>query len=279
MEDSVTIILPFQDSESLCLNTFGHSVTAPGHRYGPSVRSYYLIHFILKGKGTFCVNGMTYSLSAGQGFFIAPDYQTVYTADEQDPWVYIWVAFSGKEAKHITGAIGLTQHNPIFSSTESETLKNCIMAMLAHNRSNPIDKYHNLSMFYLFISTIADSQKQDAQLPVTTANDYVSNAISYIHGHINEPVTIEEIAGYVGLNRSYLSVLFKKQTGLSPIQYIQTCRITKAKHMLETSGLSIAGIAYSCGYQNPESFMKIFKRTFHMTPSAYRKQQAEKKNV
>ena len=275
MEDSITITLPPYEPQSLCLNTFGHSVTAPGHKYGPSVRSYYLIHFILEGKGTFCVNGNTYSLSKGQGFFIEPDYQTVYTADEQEPWVYIWVAFSGQHAKQLTNSIGLTQDTPIFFSTKGEMLKNYVMEMLEHNRSDPVDRYHNLGMLYLFLSTIADSQKQEANLPLTTANDHISHAISYIHGHINEPVTVEEIAGYVGLNRSYLSALFKKHTGLSPLQYIQTSRITKAEHMLQSSNLSIAAIANSCGYQNPESFMKIFKRSFGVSPSAYRKQFSE----
>lgn len=268
----MTIMLPTYESEGLILNTFGHSVTAPGHQYGPSVRSYYLIHYILRGKGTFQVNQTTYALSEGQGFFIAPDYQTVYTADEQEPWIYIWVAFSGKQAKEIMDSIGLEQDNPIFSSKEEKILKNCVMEMLAHNSSSPVDRYHNLSMLYLFLSTIANAQQQKEHLPAPSGNEYVAHAIQYIQGHVHDPITVADIASYLGLNRSYLSSLFKKHTGMPPLKYIQTFRITKAKHMLEASDISIAGIAYSCGYQKPESFMKIFKQQFGMSPSAYRKQ-------
>ena len=76
MEDMQSINVPPAEESNLFLTTFGHSVTGPGHRYGPAVRSYYLIHFILAGKGTFQANQHTYHLHAGQGFLIEPDYQT-----------------------------------------------------------------------------------------------------------------------------------------------------------------------------------------------------------
>ena len=53
MEDMQSINVPPAGESDLFLTTFGHSVTGPGHRYGPAVRSYHLIHFILAGKGTF----------------------------------------------------------------------------------------------------------------------------------------------------------------------------------------------------------------------------------
>ena len=49
MEDMQSINVPPAEESNLFLTTFGHSVTGPGHRYGPAVRSYYLIHFILCG--------------------------------------------------------------------------------------------------------------------------------------------------------------------------------------------------------------------------------------
>ena len=76
MEDMQSINVPPAGESDLFLTTFGHSVTGPGHRYGPAVRSYHLIHFILAGKGTFQANQHTYCLHAGQGFLIEPDYQT-----------------------------------------------------------------------------------------------------------------------------------------------------------------------------------------------------------
>ena len=76
METALSVNIPVYEHQQLSINAFGHSVTMPGHTYGPAVRPYYLIHFILEGKGEFIVNGTHYKLSAGKGFLIEPDYKT-----------------------------------------------------------------------------------------------------------------------------------------------------------------------------------------------------------
>ena len=268
METALSVNIPVYEHQQLSINAFGHSVTMPGHTYGPAVRPYYLIHFILEGKGEFIVNGTHYKLSAGKGFLIEPDYQTVYKADLEDPWTYIWIGFSGKDAWQAMTMLGLSQEQPIFKSEEKETLKTCVMSMIRRNRRNAADTFYSLSMLFLFLSTIAASSQDDS---LKGGNLYVDQAMAYIRSHIAEPLKTEDIARYVGLNRSYLSALFKEQTGLSPLNYIQRSRLTKAQHLLESSRLSVASIAYACGYQQPESLMKIFRQQYGMSPSAYRK--------
>ncbi|MGN0293028.1 MAG: helix-turn-helix domain-containing protein [Lachnospiraceae bacterium] len=274
MENSITFDFPSSQAQDmsmdLSLNSFGHSVTEPGHQYGPAVRSYYLIHYILDGEGEFQVNHIRYHLKKGQGFLIEPDYQTTYISDTDHPWTYIWIGFSGRTAGTIVNSLGLSQDNPIFTCSEGEHLKKYVLEIMRHNHPNPSDSYRAMGMFFLFISTIAGAQKD--QLPSSDGNTYVQHAISYIHRHISEPVLVEDIADYVGLNRSYLSTLFKTHTGMTPIRYIQNCRITKARHLLESSRLSVESIACSCGYQKAESLIKIFHQTYGCSPSTYRKQ-------
>lgn len=273
MENSITIDLPASEEQemhlNLNLNSFGYSATEPGHRYGPAVRSYYLIHYILEGEGEFQVNNIRYHLTKGQGFLIEPDYQTTYTSDADHPWTYIWIGFSGASSGAIIDSLGLSQDNPIFTCSEGEKLKKYVLDIIRHNHSNAADTYRAMGMFFLFISVIAESQKN--QPPNSDVNTYIQHAISYIHRHISEPILVEDVADYVGLNRSYLSVLFKTHTGMTPIKYIQTCRITKARHLLESSKLSVESIACSCGYQKPESLIKVFKQTYGCSPTAYRK--------
>lgn len=268
MEQSFSVNLP-GCGKQLSVNAFGHSVTMPCHKYGPAVRPYYLIHYILEGKGEFVVNGIDYKLSAGKGFLIEPDYQTIYTADREEPWTYIWIGFSGADAKGIVSSLGLSQEHPIFSSGEKETLENCIAGMLSHDGGRAADALYLLSMLYLFLSTVAASGREE--LSLKDSNPYVSQAIAYIRSHIEEPLKTEAVAGYVGLNRSYFSTLFKQHTGLSPLKYIQKFRLTKAQHLLESSRLSVSAIAYSCGYQQPESLIKIFHQHYGMSPAAYRR--------
>lgn len=270
MENAISIDMPIFEKQNLCVNAFGYSETNPCHRYGPAVRPYYLIHYILEGKGQYSIDNINYRLSEGQGFLIEPDCQTVYMSDANEPWKYIWIGFSGKEAGSIVSSLGLSMNQPIFRSEEKEKLLGYVMNMLHHDHSSTEDTFYTLGMMFLFLSTIAASNHDI--LPEADGNAYVNQAISYIQNHITEPLLIDEIARYVGLNRSYLSKLFTEHTGLSPLKYIQSFRLTKAKHLLESSTLSISGIAFSCGYQRPESLIKIFRQRYGISPAAYRSQ-------
>lgn len=268
MEKSIFMEFQQNTDSDLYVSVFGHSVTEPLHKAGPSVRSFYLIHFILEGEGDFYVNNVCYHLHSGQGFLIEPDNQTTYISDHDNPWSYIWVGFSGRKARELLHSIGLTQETPIFSSEQGDKLKKYVFDMLEHNYSNRADSYRLLAMLYLFLSVIAESQTGKLEPP--SGNTYVNHAVSYIQNHYGLPVTIEEIADYVGINRSYLSSLFKKYTGLSPIKYLQNFRLTRAEHMLRVTDLSIESIALSCGYQSAEAFHKIFKKTEQISPKEFR---------
>lgn len=269
MENIVSIDLPVHKQQHLCINTFGHSVTDPCHKFGPAIRPYYLIHYILKGKGEFTVNNTVYQLSEGQGFLIEPDSLTVYQSDAKDPWTYIWIGFSGTDAASLISSIGLSGNQPVFRSEQKELLKKYVLDMLQHNHSSIEDTYQNLGTLYHFLGVIAASNRDI--IPESDGNYYVNQAILYITNHLMEPFGVEDIARFVGLNRSYFSGIFKEHTKLSPLKYIQAARLSKARHMLESSSLSVSEIAFSCGYQRPESLIKIFRSHYGLSPAAYRK--------
>ena len=161
MEDMQSINVPPAGESGLFLTTFGHSVTGPGHRYGPAVRSYHLIHFILAGKGTFQANQHTYHLRAGQGFLIEPDYQTTYESDADDPWTYIWVAFNGSRAPEIIASLRLSQAEPIYTCTKEQGAKLTayVQDMLAHNSFTLPGRYYRLGLLMQFLSVLAEAQR------------------------------------------------------------------------------------------------------------------------
>lgn len=210
MENAIFIELPEGEKEELHINSFGHSVTSPGHRYGPAVRSCYLIHYIIDGEGEFSVNGASYRLKQGQGFLIEPDYLTTYTAGREHPWTYVWLGFSGQKAKSILNSVGLNQGAPVFSCEPAQRLEQFVLDMLEHNHATTSDLYRREAMLLLFFSALAQA-KRDV-VADQSENTYVAQAIRYIQDRYHEPLRVEDMARYVGLNRSYLSTLFKKYT-------------------------------------------------------------------
>lgn len=82
-------------SKELHLISCGWEKCTPDQSYGPGVRRYYTVHFVLKGQGYFYINNRKYTLKAGQCFFIPPVVSTLYKAEPSDPWTYTWICFNG----------------------------------------------------------------------------------------------------------------------------------------------------------------------------------------
>lgn len=99
----------------------------------------------------------------------------------------------------------------------------------------------------------------------------VQKILLYIGKNYEKEITVQELADQFQMNDSYLSVLFKRETGINLSNYLQRYRIYKAMELLRNSDLRINEIAYRVGYQNPCYFTEQFKKIFHITPSEIRK--------
>lgn len=271
MEKAIAIDYPVQHGVELGITSVGRSDTMAGHQYGPAVRPYYLIHYILAGSGTFKVNNIAYHLHAGQGFLIEPNYRTTYIADENTPWSYVWLGFAGKGAKQLIEQLAITEATPVFSSTQSFEMADCVNQVLALKKMTPANQLLALSYLLRFLSYIAASTVSDFNQEQSKPNQYVKQSILYISQHLMT-VTVDSLAQAVNLNRSYLTNLFKQNLDLTPSEYIKNFRITKARHLLESSTINIDQVAEQCGYQHTKSFTRVFKQTFGMSPRKYRQQ-------
>ena len=103
---------------------------------------------------------------------------------------------------------------------------------------------------------------------------YVEYALDMIHDNYDK-VRVEDIARYIGINRSYLANIFKKKTGMSPQQYLMQFKLKKARELLMDTDLPIQNIAMQVGYDNPLTFSKIFKNYYGESPRTYRSRKDE----
>lgn len=99
----------------------------------------------------------------------------------------------------------------------------------------------------------------------------IEKAVKYIHLHLHAPITLEETAIAAGISSSYLSRLFKKETGMSIVDYIQKERIQAACNMLAYSDYTAAQISEYLCFSTQSYFIKIFKKYTGITPANYRK--------
>lgn len=101
----------------------------------------------------------------------------------------------------------------------------------------------------------------------------VEQVLKYIESLPSGQVTLAEAAKHVHMNPSYLSQLFKQQTGTNFIDYVTRLRLKEAKRLLSSTTLRISEIAERLGYSDLAYFTNIFKKICQVTPSEYRKMQ------
>ena len=237
------------------------------HSFGPMMRTQYLFHYVVSGKGTFRTKNHAYSLSAGQGFMILPDKITYYQADSQEPWEYIWIGFDGIDAAQIVTNLGFTEKTPIFNGEPDGRLEEMLNKLLDLFKNDQNDTYNILGTFYSILAFIRNNTRNHRP----GEKGYVEKALDYIHHNYTYRIRIEDIARYVGLDRTYLFKLFVKNVGYAPQEYLIRYRLEHAADLLVNTKLSTTQIAYSCGFRDSPSFCKHFKARYEISPLAYRK--------
>lgn len=99
---------------------------------------------------------------------------------------------------------------------------------------------------------------------------YVGKAITLIHYDLTADLTLHSISEQLNVNSSYLSKLFHKECGCTLTEYVNLRRIEQAAIMLKTDGKRIQDIAGECGFQDTTYFIRVFKKHYGITPTAYR---------
>lgn len=256
---------------SLSVYSVGRQKCKPGFQWGPGVRDHYLIHHVLRGQGYFETQGRSYHLKRGDTFLIYPNREVCYRADEEDPWEYTWVGFAGVDAFCLLNHTDFSEDFPVLEQAQiSREIERKIQGVYGA-KGNTF--YHAVSMtgaLYSMIAMLMENSSAGKGRKDPQANR-VERAVQYIAEHYSYPITIEDIAGYTGVSRSNLYRMFQKVLKRSPKDYVEEYRIRQACQLLEETGLPIAAVAHSVGYEDNLYFSKAFKKCKGQTPSGYRK--------
>ncbi len=248
--------------------------------YGPSVRTHYLIHYCLSGKGKYHVNGKIYEIGKGDAFLIMPNVITYYQADNDNPWTYIWIGFDGTKAKPYLSRCNLDSNNLVIHSDNINELKEIVISMLNHNKLSYSNEFFIQGKLFEFFSYLSKSADVPYKKEKSKDNNlYVNKAMEYIINNYQNVVNVNEIADYLSLNRSYLTTIFKKALKVSPQEFLLMYRMKKAMELLMNTDYTINQIAISCGYSNQLSFSKAFHKFQGLSPREFRKRNRLENNI
>ena len=86
-----------------------------------------------------------------------------------------------------------------------------------------------------------------------------------------QPISLEEVADFVGFNASYFSTLFKKESGKNFLEYLSEVRMNRAKELLKQTNFTVANICSQVGYSDLKHFTQSFKKATGLKPNEFRK--------
>lgn len=215
---------------------------------------YTLIHYVTSGRGYFTARGKEYEVHTNQAFIMLPGETASFRTCEEDPWSLRWVGFVGKIAHHFAAL------PPVFDIPQEVLLTMCDLN--ERDLDNKVLGYRVAAELLLLYSLLLE--------PTGQKPDYVQLVTEHIHQFHTSKISVAQIASSLGLNRSYLSDLFKKKTGMSIQQYLLKTRIETSKRYL-LSGTSIKEAALLSGFSDVSNYNKLFSRESGNTPSQFRK--------
>ena len=264
---------------------FGLHETKPLYAYGPSVRDHDLIHFVFSGRGAVTLGGRRFSVQSGEMFLIPKNQIAYYQADEAMPWYYAWIGFDGAWGRGVLDEMGMGLTRPVADMRDTARVYSLVSAMRAV-MFDELGYIPLLSGALELLSEMLSGPKArapyDDEPPLFTTgqrmDQRVNDIILYLEKHYTERLSVEAIAEQYGVSRPYISEQFRKRTGKSLKAYITDLRMRHACMLMTDTHLSIHTIAERCGYVDPLFFSRLFRKTYGLSPKAYKEAVEHGKN-
>ena len=258
---------------SLNILAYGHDICTPRSPViGPVRRPFYCIHYILRGSGEYTVNHTHYRLEPGTIFFIPMGAEVQYGPNKQDPWEYVWISFTGTDARSLCETVRL-HVNPVYrphSPKMEQTMKRLLDAP-------PGIVSRELACLSILLEAFA--LLADESTPTSTKTnhkrDYVNRATAYIQQNFtNCRLQLNQISRKVNVSPNYLSSVFKELTGQTITQFVLQLRLNRACELLEKGNYTLQDIAAQAGFSDAQYFSRMFKKQFGISPKRYTAQSA-----
>lgn len=232
-----------------------------------------------RGDGTLILNGQSFHLPEGCGFFIPAGVPHEYFPNG-DYWDVRWMTPRGDRLADLYQKLGLRAG--VYTLQSYARLEHQIYKMREALLNDPAYGIHFASS--LVLEYIIEFAKQSAPphpvdgaqrrqpLRNSTYQRHMNAIRDYVQYHFMTRIPESELCALVGVTPQHLCRILRTCTGMSPTEYINHFRIKKAKEYLRNTDQSASEIARWCGFANNNYFCRVFKKETSLSPCEYRKQ-------
>ena len=208
-----------------------------------------------------------FPVGVGQVIVLEPDQPHSYGADDDDPWTVWWVHLTGHGLGEFLHEVGLTNDRPAREVSDLYRVVTLLAEIVAwmerdNTRTSMIAAAgagtHLLSVLATDRGTSGGTE------------ELIEHAAEYLRGHLDEAISLSELADMARLSSSHFAALFRRQIGYPVLQYQTLLRMSRSRELLDTTSESVSSIAATVGYMDPFYFSRQFKRVHGVTPREYR---------
>lgn len=231
------------------------------------------IFFCVDGNGWFEMDGHRQEVGPHQFFILPQNEEHAYGSDPSDPWTIYWIHFGGMALAELNETLVMQHHfkpQAVKNNGDAIQIFQKIYRTLELGYSSDNLLFANMCL-HQFLSIFLYNDRHYAEKGEAKM-DCVDSAIHYMQQHIDENISLSDLASLYNYSVSRFSNLFRQKTGYAPIDYFVQLKMQKACQLLDFTGRSIKDIAFSMGFDDPYYFSKRFRTIIGRSPKKYREQ-------
>ena len=233
----------------------------------------HLLILCLQGSGWVKSLGRNFQVKANDIIWLPADHPHEYGSIESNPWKILWAHFCGDEVSAWQEELGWAAKEPVgqFSISRQHITTLGLEKVYAQLESGYSTLHllaasaalRNVFCAALQLMISSGAEKTAEERTAAVREDIIANSSRHY--------TLEELATAAGISIPHFSMIFRRQTGYAPVDFLIRERIRKACQLLDGSQAPVARIAEEVGFQDAYYFSRCFRRIMEQSPSDYRK--------
>jgi AraC family transcriptional regulator, arabinose operon regulatory protein len=227
--------------------------------------------YCVKGRGWVITGEHRREIKRDQLLIIPANVPHTYGADKEDPWSVFWFHAVGTSVPGYLDAFGISNSNSIVSFADNgQLIAPFEEALKALERGFSLSQFLYAAHALTHLLGLMLWHKDQFQQGQATVYERVEKTIEFMRNHSGEALTVGSLATIAGLSTSRYSVIFRNNTGHSPIEYLIRLRMQRAVHLLGTTSLPVKTISNKVGWEDPLYFSRLFRSMHGFSPTHYR---------
>jgi AraC-like DNA-binding protein len=257
-----------------------HEDLGPSTDEGKNGLEVALIQHTLSGRGKVRYEDHEVVVETGQTLLLCYPHQHFQVVEEGERWEYFYIALGGHEAvrgiREIVDRAGPVLRFPEDSPALARAADACRAAVEGKLNS----PYRASELAYgivmgLLSEDIAQGERIPARQPSLSVPPFIPAVEEFCRLNFARPIGVDDMARVANMSRFHFSRVFEKARGTPPGRYLARLRLEEAMRLVSAGGTTVKEVAHRCGYGDANYFCKVFRKSFGVSPGAFRSSRAQ----